>query len=144
MADRGGGGRCFHRKTCSYRGNTQISPLAPELNSSAQSCLPRFFTGILIFKGLAARRLYKSFDVKGLRAWVLFFYFYPHLYSIDSLASHSTVGNLSCFSYNVRNFSLLFDYWHSQGVNESLGQVNSASAYSESLGFNFRSRDWLP
>jgi hypothetical protein len=38
----------------------------PELNPSAQRCLPRFFTGILIFKGLTARRLYKSFGVKGL------------------------------------------------------------------------------
>jgi hypothetical protein len=38
----------------------------PELNPSAQRCLPRFFTGILIFKGLTARRLYKSFSVKGL------------------------------------------------------------------------------
>jgi hypothetical protein len=38
--------------------------LTQELNSSAQSCLPRFFTGILIFKGLTARRLYKSLGVK--------------------------------------------------------------------------------
>jgi hypothetical protein len=38
----------------------------PELNPSAQSILPRIFTGILIFKGLTARRLYKSFGVKGL------------------------------------------------------------------------------
>jgi hypothetical protein len=33
-------------------------------------CICRFFThiftGILIFKGLTARRLYKSFDIKGL------------------------------------------------------------------------------
>jgi hypothetical protein len=28
--------------------------------------MPRFFTGILIFEGLTARRLYKSFGVKGL------------------------------------------------------------------------------
>jgi hypothetical protein len=41
-------------------------PSAPELNSSAQSCLSRFFTGILIFKELTARRLYKSFGIKGL------------------------------------------------------------------------------
>jgi hypothetical protein len=40
--------------------------LTPELNPYAQSCLPRIFTGILIFKGLTARRLYKSFGVKGL------------------------------------------------------------------------------
>jgi hypothetical protein len=38
-----------------------------ELNTSAQSCLPRFLVGILIFKGLMAGRLYKSFGVKGLK-----------------------------------------------------------------------------
>jgi hypothetical protein len=38
----------------------------PELNPSAQRYLPRFFLGCLIFKGLTARRLYKSFTVKGL------------------------------------------------------------------------------
>jgi hypothetical protein len=38
--------------------------LTPKLNSSAQRCLPRFFIGILIFKGLSARRFYKSFGVK--------------------------------------------------------------------------------
>jgi hypothetical protein len=55
-----------------------MNPLTPELNPTAQRCLTRFFTGvlllepciflleILIFKGLAARRLYKSFGVKGL------------------------------------------------------------------------------
>jgi hypothetical protein len=42
------------------------NPLTPELNPSAQRCLPRFFNGILIFKGLAVRRLYKPFGVKGL------------------------------------------------------------------------------
>jgi hypothetical protein len=36
------------------------------MNPSAQSCVPRFFLGILIFKGLIAQRLYKSFGVKGL------------------------------------------------------------------------------
>jgi hypothetical protein len=40
-------------------------PLTPELNSSAQRCLPRFFTGMLIFKGLTAQRIYKLFGVKG-------------------------------------------------------------------------------
>jgi hypothetical protein len=42
-----------------------INPLTPELNPSAQRCLPRFFTGILIFKGLIERRrsaLKGSFD----------------------------------------------------------------------------------
>jgi hypothetical protein len=43
-----------------------INPLKPELNPSAQRCLPRFLLGILIFKGLTARRLYKLFGVKGL------------------------------------------------------------------------------
>jgi hypothetical protein len=44
-----------------------LNPLTPELNPSAQRCLPRFLLGILIFKGLTARRLYKSFGVKGLK-----------------------------------------------------------------------------
>jgi hypothetical protein len=43
-----------------------VNTLAPELNPSAQRCLPRFLLGILIFKGLTARRFYKSFGVKGL------------------------------------------------------------------------------
>jgi hypothetical protein len=44
-----------------------INLLTPELNPSARSCLPRFFLlEILIFKGLTARRLYKSLGVKGL------------------------------------------------------------------------------
>jgi hypothetical protein len=41
--------------------------LMPELNPSPQRCLPRFFTGDLIFKGLTERRLYKSFGVIGLK-----------------------------------------------------------------------------
>jgi hypothetical protein len=40
--------------------------VTPEINLSAQSYLPRRFTGILIFKGLNARRLYKSLGAKGL------------------------------------------------------------------------------
>jgi hypothetical protein len=43
-----------------------INTLTPELNPSAQRCLSRIFTGILIFKGLTARRLCKSFGVKRL------------------------------------------------------------------------------
>jgi hypothetical protein len=43
-----------------------VNPLTPELNLSAQHGLPRFLLGILIFKGLTAQRLYKSFGVKGL------------------------------------------------------------------------------
>jgi hypothetical protein len=37
-----------------------------ELYPSSQSRLPRFFTGDFNFKGLTARRFYKSFGVKGL------------------------------------------------------------------------------
>jgi hypothetical protein len=48
--------------------STLFNPLTLELNPSAQSCLPKFLLGILIFKGLTARRLYKSFGVKGLKA----------------------------------------------------------------------------
>jgi hypothetical protein len=40
--------------------------IKPELNLSAQRCLMKFLLGILIFKGLTKRRLYKSFGVKGL------------------------------------------------------------------------------
>jgi hypothetical protein len=43
-----------------------VKGLRPEINPSAQRCLPRFLLGILIFKGLTVRRLYKSFGVKGL------------------------------------------------------------------------------
>jgi hypothetical protein len=41
-----------------------INPLTPELNPSAQRCLPRFLIVILDFKGFTARRIYKSFCVK--------------------------------------------------------------------------------
>jgi hypothetical protein len=52
---------------CSLRSTKRIlNPLKPELNPSAKRCLPRFLLGILIFKGLTARCLYKSFGVKGL------------------------------------------------------------------------------
>jgi hypothetical protein len=47
--------------------NNQSNPLAPKLNPSARSCLPRFFTGDFHFKELTARCLYKSFSVKGLK-----------------------------------------------------------------------------
>jgi hypothetical protein len=46
-----------------------INPLTPELNPSSQRCLPRFVLEILIFKGLSARRLYKSFGIKGLSVY---------------------------------------------------------------------------
>jgi hypothetical protein len=44
-----------------------INPLTPELNPSTQRCLPRFFIGLLIFKGPTAVRVYQSLDVKGLK-----------------------------------------------------------------------------
>jgi hypothetical protein len=45
----------------------QFNPLTPKLNPSAQKVACRdFLLEILIFKGLAARRLYKSFGVEGL------------------------------------------------------------------------------
>jgi hypothetical protein len=34
-----------------------INTLTPELNPSAQRCLPRFFTGILIFKAYYGVRM---------------------------------------------------------------------------------------
>jgi hypothetical protein len=45
-----------------------FNPLMPELNPYAHSCLPKFLLGILIFKGLTTRCLYKSFSFKGLTA----------------------------------------------------------------------------
>jgi hypothetical protein len=45
----------------------KFNHLTSELNPSAQRCLPRFFIGDFIFKGLTARRLCKSFGVKGLK-----------------------------------------------------------------------------
>jgi hypothetical protein len=44
-----------------------LNLLTPELNPSAQRCLPRYLLGILIFKGFTALRLYNSFGVKGLK-----------------------------------------------------------------------------
>jgi hypothetical protein len=44
----------------------KFNPSTPELNPSAQRYLPRFLLGILIFKGLTARRVYKAFGIKGL------------------------------------------------------------------------------
>jgi hypothetical protein len=49
----------------------RFNPLTPELNPSAQSCLTRFLLGILIFKGLTARRIYKSFGFEGLIRLIL-------------------------------------------------------------------------
>jgi hypothetical protein len=46
-----------------------FNPLTPELNTSAQRCMPILFTGILIFKGITARRFYKSFGLKALRTF---------------------------------------------------------------------------
>jgi hypothetical protein len=44
----------------------RINPLTPELNPTTQRCLPDFLLGIVISKGLNARRLYKSLGFKGL------------------------------------------------------------------------------
>jgi hypothetical protein len=40
--------------------NKELNPLTPELNPSANAACRDFLVGILIFKGLTARRLYKS------------------------------------------------------------------------------------
>jgi hypothetical protein len=51
-----------------YAASATINPLMQELNPSAQRYLPSYFYwGFLIFKGLTAQLLYKSFGVKGLR-----------------------------------------------------------------------------
>jgi hypothetical protein len=50
-----------------HRQEHEVNPLKPELNLSAQRCVPRFLLGIFIFEELTALRLYKSFGVKGLR-----------------------------------------------------------------------------
>jgi hypothetical protein len=47
--------------------SAEVNPFTPELNPSAQRCLPRFLLVILIFKGLNRRRLYKCFGIKGLK-----------------------------------------------------------------------------
>jgi hypothetical protein len=61
-------GRCPTNEVHGRFLRMSITLLTLELNSSAQRCLPKFFLlGILIFKGLTARRLYKSFGVKGLK-----------------------------------------------------------------------------
>jgi hypothetical protein len=57
---------CFLSAKLRTPNEVPLNPSTPELNPSAQRCLPRFLLGILIFKGLTARRLYKSFGVKGL------------------------------------------------------------------------------
>jgi hypothetical protein len=46
--------------------SAEVNPLTPELNPSAQRCLPRLLLGVLIFKGLTALRLYKTFGVNPL------------------------------------------------------------------------------
>jgi hypothetical protein len=43
-----------------------VNYLTAELNPSSQRCLPNFLLGILIYKGLTARRLYKAFGLKEL------------------------------------------------------------------------------
>jgi hypothetical protein len=46
-----------------------INPLTLELNPSAQAACRYFLLGILIFKEVSARCLYKSFGVKGLKLY---------------------------------------------------------------------------
>jgi hypothetical protein len=46
--------------------SVEVNSLTPELNTFSQRCPPIFLLEILIVKGLTARRLYKSFGVKGL------------------------------------------------------------------------------
>jgi hypothetical protein len=58
------------------------NPWSSELNPFTQRCLPRFFTGILIFKELTARRLYKSFGVEGLITLVVWYIFCVKIFEI--------------------------------------------------------------
>jgi hypothetical protein len=44
-----------------------INPSMPELNPPPNAACRDFFLGILIFKALTARRLFKSFGFKGLK-----------------------------------------------------------------------------
>jgi hypothetical protein len=44
----------------------KFNPLKSALHPSWQRPLPRLLLGILVLKGLIARRLYKSFEVRGL------------------------------------------------------------------------------
>jgi hypothetical protein len=48
------------------KNSDSFNTLTPKLKPSAQHSAEIFLLGILIFKGLTARRLYKSFGVKGL------------------------------------------------------------------------------
>jgi hypothetical protein len=52
---------------------------------------PHIFTGDLIFKGLTARRIYKSFGVKGLNITTL----HPHPMYIVYPDSFTIVGEIS-------------------------------------------------
>jgi hypothetical protein len=51
--------------------SNDVNTLTPELNLSAQPACRDYLLGILIFKGLTARRLYKSFGVKELNTHFL-------------------------------------------------------------------------
>jgi hypothetical protein len=46
----------------------RVNPLTPELNPPRNAACQDFLLEILIFKGLTARRLYKSFGVKELKS----------------------------------------------------------------------------
>jgi hypothetical protein len=54
-------------RTCVFSGtDSTVNPSTPELIPPRKPACRYFLLGILIFKGLTARRLYKSFGVKGL------------------------------------------------------------------------------
>jgi hypothetical protein len=76
---------------CSGRIVINLSTL--ELNPSVKRCLPRFFTGILIFKGLTARRIYKSSGVKGLDRRLL-----SSLRSLNSLVDSQSCPRIHWYS----------------------------------------------
>jgi hypothetical protein len=57
---------CTFESCSKCKGSISINRSTPEIHPSPQRCLTRMFTGILIFKELTARRLYKSFRFKEL------------------------------------------------------------------------------
>jgi hypothetical protein len=83
-----------------------INPLTPELNPSAQRCLPRYLLGTLIFKGLTARHLCKSFGVKGL----LYHWNYTGDRMPQILSRRPHVGRPCCIEWDA--FSRLMYFIH--------------------------------
>jgi hypothetical protein len=68
-----------------------FNPLTPELNPSAQRCLQRFFNGKLNFEKFTARRLHKSFGVKGFEPQIIC----KKLTTTDNVAKQIPVTALS-------------------------------------------------